>query len=143
MKRFSIVLFLYVLCLMASTGYSGTSGPVVLSNSGYAVTLQGMSPLTFSNNPGVTVSCSPTCYVHVIVGGSTPTGTLKPMTPGGASEQFFVGSDSTGGSLLAAIRVQDGVPMPIDLQYAGSHSVLTVAVLPMTGTVNISVFPVE
>lgn len=125
----------------ANVTYTGSTGPVELSAAGLSVTVQSGTPLMFTGTPGATITCSVACTVRVTTNGTPATGSKTDMVPSSSIEEFYVNSSSTGGTLLVSALVNSSLVIP--LSAANGASVVTVAVLPITGTASITIVSVE
>lgn len=153
--RRTLLSFIALPLLATTVNYTATTGSIALSGSGTAATLQQVAgqptAILFptGGSPGAVIDCSSTCAVRITRNGTPATGTTTPLSPGGATEAFYVNSNASGGNLVVALQVQAGTPMPINLEYVGQNgdptptTSITITILPMTGSATITLFPIE
>lgn len=146
-------------------GYVATTGNVSLSSSTYAATLQqpstGSVPVSFSapagtlsGSVGATIWCSVACTATLSRNCTSPATvtagsvvSILTTTPP-AFVRFFAGSDAASCTTLRVLNVGAGIEYPVDLSTfqlstGGTTSNLTLSVASMTGSVNITFYPVE
>lgn len=153
-----------VLSAQSQINYIATTGNVSLSTSATAATLQQPAtnslPVSFPSSTtggsppvGASVYCSVACVATVSRNGTAATTTagsvvnVNPNEPP-AVVTFFTASNTTPGTTLAVFNIGAGGTQGIDLSVlklgAGGTAVnLTISIASVTGTVNITFFPVE
>lgn len=158
MKLILIVLLACIPGFSAEFNYVATTGNTALVASATRATLQMPDPtnavgVKFPGSPtaGASVYCSVACVASVIVGGSTATtttgtvnGTIINSPP--AVVTFFTASDSTGGTTLVSHNIQAGQTFNIDLsalRLGGALSKISISIASVSGTVNITFYPIE
>ncbi len=158
MKTLLIALLACVTGFGAQYNYVATTGNTILGAAATRATLQMPSPtnavgVQFPDSPtaGASVYCSVACVASVIVGGSTATttagtvnGTIINSPPPVVT--FFTATDSTGGTTLVSHNIQAGQTFNIDLsalRLGGAFSKISIAIASISGTVNITFYPIE
>ncbi len=147
-----------------NVNYVATTGNVSLSSSSTSATLQQPAanslPVSFPASTtggappvGASVYCSVACVATVSRNGTAATATagsvvnVNPNEPP-ALVTFWTASNTTPGQTLAVFNLGAGATQGIDLSAlklgAGGTAVnLTISIASVTGTVNITFFPVE
>lgn len=164
-----VILFLIVAAVSSfgQTNYSyvATTGNVSLSSATTAATLQQPSteardvsfPLSTNGGappPGASIYCSVACVATIARTCTTPASATAGTVTGVSTAAptpfvtMWTASNASGCTTLRVINIGAGVEYPIDLsQFAlvrGSNtSNLTISIASLTGTVNISFYPVE
>ncbi len=162
------LLFLIALSLPAfaqsQVNYVASTGNVSLSGAATAATLQQPAtnslPVSFPSSTtggappvGASVYCSVACVATVSRNGTAATttaGSVVNVNPveSPAVVTFWTASNSTPGQTLAVFNVNAGATLAIDLSAlklgAGGTAVnLTISIAAITGTANITFFPME
>ncbi len=159
-----------LLCMCATSALAQIQVPLVASTgnvslvaSATAASLQQPSsnslPISFPSAggaaPGVGASiyCSAQCTASIIrnsTAATTTAGTVVNINPTDpvAVVKFFTASNYSGGTTLAVINIGAGSTQSLDMSAikmgAGGTGVnLTIAIASLTGTVNITFFPLE
>jgi hypothetical protein len=92
------------------------------------------------------------CVATIAVNGTAATATLGTVTPFPGSPaplvQFYTASNASGGATVGVINIAAGVTQPIDMSLikmaAGGAGVnVTISIASLTGTVNITFYPLE
>jgi len=145
--------------------YIATTGNVALSAAATAATLQQPSAnaatVTFPvavngalSPVGATVYCSVACVATIArnctTAASTTAGTVTTVLPNvpAASVTVFTASNASGCTTLRVINIAAGQEYPIDLSAfnlatTGTKSNLHISIASITGTANITFYPVE
>ena len=163
-----LLLILAALPAFAQTNYIASSGNVSLSSATYAVTLQqpasGQPQVTVTfpkANPqggpapvGATIYCSVACVAtlarNCTTAASATAGTVTSYLPNQqpAFVTFWTASNASGCTTLRVINIPATQEYPIDLSAYnlatfGATSNLHISIASMTGTVNITFYPLE
>jgi len=145
--------------------YIATTGNVSLSAAATAATLQqpaaNAATVTFPiavngalSPVGATVYCSVACVATIArsctTAASTTAGTVTTVLPNvpAASVTVFTASNASGCTTLRVINIAAGQEYPIDLSAfnlatTGTKSNLHISIASITGTANITFYPVE
>ena len=145
--------------------YIATTGNVSLSAAATAATLQqpaaNAATVTFPiavngalSPVGATVYCSVACVATIArnctTAASTTAGTVTTVLPNvaAASVTMFTASNASGCTTLRVINIAAGQEYPIDLSAfnlatTGTKSNLHISIASITGTANITFYPVE
>ena len=166
MKRL-LLIFALAASAQAQTlyNYIATTGNVALSAAATAATLQqpaaNAATVTFPvavNGAlapvGATVYCSVACVATIArsctTAASTTAGTVTTVLPNvpAASVTVFTASNASGCTTLRVINIAAGQEYPIDLSAfnlatTGTKSNLHISIASITGTANITFYPVE
>lgn len=166
MKRL-LLIFALAASAQAQTLYSyiATTGNVALSAAATAATLQqpaaNAATVTFPVSVngalapvGATVYCSVACVATIArnctTAASTTAGTVTTVLPNvaAASVTMFTASNASGCTTLRVINIAAGQEYPIDLSAfnlatTGTKSNLHISIASITGTANITFYPVE
>ena len=166
MKRL-LLIFALAASAQAQTLYSyiATTGNVALSAAATAATLQqpaaNAATVTFPVSVngalapvGATVYCSVACVATIARSCTTPAsstaGTVTTVLPNvpAASVTVFTASNASGCTTLRVINIAAGQEYPIDLSAfnlatTGTKSNLHISIASITGTANITFYPVE
>jgi hypothetical protein len=166
MKRL-LLIFALAASAQAQTLYSyiATTGNVALSAAATAATLQqpaaNAATVTFPVSVngalapvGATVYCSVACVATIArnctTAASTTAGTVTTVLPNvaAASVTVFTASNASGCTTLRVINIAAGQEYPIDLSAfnlatTGTKSNLHISIGSITGTANITFYPVE
>ena len=166
MKRFLLIFALAASAqAQALYSYIATTGNVSLSAAATAATLQqpaaNATTVTFPvavNGAlppvGATVYCSVACVATIArsctTAASTTAGTVTTVLPNvaAASVTVFTASNASGCTTLRVINIAAGQEYPIDLSAfnlatTGTKSNLHISIASITGTANITFYPVE
>lgn len=163
MKRVIFTLLFACLPAFSQTAYNyvATTGAVVLVAATTAATLQQPAnttsqpiwPVSFPASPavGASVYCSVPCTASLIIGAgaaSTTAGTVNAAVLGSpkASVKFFTASNYSGGTTLVAQPIAAGQVFTFDLgpmKLGGPSSNITIAISSISGTANITFYPIE
>lgn len=156
---FTLLLFCAGLNAQTQYGYIASTGDVSLSSQTTAATIQ--QPATnalsvaFPASPttGASVYCSVACTVTITrnsVGATATAGTIVSQLANAPTPMFnfFTASNVSGGTALITQHVAAGQTFTLDmsgvvLPTAGTTSNVTISVGSITGTVNITFFPME
>ena len=114
----------------------------------------GAPPGGAANSAGLAIMCSVACVASIISNGTAATGsttTINPVPGSGGPPpliQLFANSNLSGGTTVAAFDVAAGETKAIDmsgykLPAGGTGVNLTVSIASLTGTVNITFYPLE
>jgi hypothetical protein len=165
MKR--LLLILAAIPAFGQTPYSyiATTGNVALSAATYAATLQ--QPATLASTVifpvattgalppvGATIYCSVACVAtlarNCTTAATATAGTVTTVLPNvpAASVTVFTASNASGCTTLRVINIAAGQEYPIDLSAfnlatTGTKSNLHISIASITGTANITFYPVE
>lgn len=166
MKRL-LLIFALAASAQAQTlyNYIATTGNVALSAAATAATLQqpaaNAATVTFPVSVngalapvGATVYCSVACVATIArnctTAASTTAGTVTTVLPNvaAASVTMFTASNASGCTTLRVINIAAGQEYPIDLSAfnlatTGTKSNLHISIASITGTANITFYPVE
>ena len=166
MKRL-LLIFALAASAQAQTlyNYIATTGNVALSAAATAATLQqpaaNAATVTFPVSVngalapvGATVYCSVACVATIArnctTAASTTAGTVTTVLPNvaAASVTVFTASNASGCTTLRVINIAAGQEYPIDLSAfnlatTGTKSNLHISIASITGTANITFYPVE
>ena len=166
MKRL-LLIFALAASAQAQTlyNYIATTGNVALSAAATAATLQqpaaNAATVTFPvavngalSPVGATVYCSVACVATIArnctTAASTTAGTVTTVLPNvaAASVTVFTASNASGCTTLRVINIAAGQEYPIDLSAfnlatTGTKSNLHISIASITGTANITFYPVE
>lgn len=142
--------------------YIATTGNVSLSGATTAATLQqpiatsNPLPVSFPASPatGASVYCSVACTATIISGTGTSgaatatAGTVNPTVVNypTAVVQFFTASNYSGGTTLVTYNLAAGQTLTLDMssmKLGGAFSNITIAISSITGTANITFYPIE
>ena len=148
-----------------TVNYIATTGNVALSAAATAATLQQpaanaatvMFPVSVNGAlppVGATVYCSVACVATIArnctTAASTTAGTVTTVLPNvaAASVTVFTASNASGCTTLRVINIAAGQEYPIDLSAfnlatTGTKSNLHISIASITGTANITFYPVE
>lgn len=166
MKRFLLIFALAASAqAQALYSYIATTGNVALSAAATAATLQqpaaNAATVTFPvsvngalSPVGATVYCSVACVATIArnctTAASTTAGTVTTVLPNvaAASVTVFTASNASGCTTLRVINIAAGQEYPIDLSAfnlatTGTKSNLHISIASITGTANITFYPVE
>ncbi len=163
MKTIFLILAALPVFAQSQINYIASTGNVSIS-AGYAATLQQPAtnslPVSFPRSVnggappvGASVYCSVACVATISRNGTAATATagsvinVNPNEPP-AVINFYTASNTTPGQTLAVFNIGAGGLQSIDLSTlklgAGGTAVnLTISIASITGTVNISFYPVE
>ncbi len=166
MKKLIIALLMSVaaLCAQQNINYIASTGNVSLSSAATAATLQQPAtnslPVSFPKSTdggsppvGASVYCSVACVATISRNGTAASATASTVVNINPNEPpaiitFYTASNSTPGQTLAVFNIGAGGLQSIDLGAlklgAGGNVVnLTISIASITGTVNITFYPVE
>jgi hypothetical protein len=167
MKTILLILAALPAFAQQTVNYVATTGNVSLSGAGTAATLQqpatnaapvafpGSFPLSPGMPPvGADVYCSVACVATISRNCTTPAsataGSVVSIVPNvpAASVTFWTASNASSCTTLRVINIGAGQDYPIDLSQfnlstSGTTSNLHISIGSITGTVNISFYPVE
>lgn len=173
MKRILLILAALPAIAQTKYDYIASTGQVAVVAAPYAATLQQPSatcgasgtavcglPVSFpvstvggSPPAGASIYCSVPCVATIKRNSTAATATagtvtgVNPTTPP-AVIKIYADSNASGGVTLAVIPIPAGSPYPIDMSAVllgkgNENTNITISVASLTGTVNISFFPVE
>jgi hypothetical protein len=165
MKRLILILAALPAFAQQPINYIATTGNVALSAAATAATLQQPAAnavtVTFPvsvngalSAVGATVYCSVACVATIArsctTAASTTAGTVTTVLPNvaAASVTVFTASNASGCTTLRVINIAAGQEYPIDLSAfnlatTGTKSNLHISIASITGTANITFYPVE
>lgn len=147
--------------------YIASTGQISVSAAAYAATLQQPATATTSSLPvsfpvsttggappaGASVYCSVACVATITRNGTAATATAGTVTAVNPTDpvpvvNFFTGSNASGGVTLGIFNIPAGSLQVLDMSAikmgAGGTAVnLTISIASLTGTVNITFYPLE